>query len=62
MSIEDAKPAQPLRSLNPLPPEVINQRYEDREASTEPNRNTTDEDGETGASSNGDVGKNLFNP
>ena len=48
-------PTKPLKSLNPLPPEMINTNYE-HEKSVE-RTNTTDE-AETGASSNADVEDN----
>jgi len=46
----------PLVSLNPLPPESLN--LFEREKSSEPEHNESDDDDETGASSNGDVEDN----
>ena len=45
----------PLRSLNPLPPEMINPDFEHEKSSERTGENT---DNETGASSNADIEDN----
>ena len=53
--VKVAEPRVPLKSLNPLPPEMINPDFEHEKSSERTGENT---DNETGASSNADIEDN----